>query len=484
MPLDPATVLIYANVEGSGESSNLDLESVATDPQPPNVGRIWYNTAENHIKAYINKDGTTVTPVSIITSSDIIQSSQTITLTGDVTGSGTGSFATTLANSGVAAGTYKSVTVDAKGRVTGGSNPTTLSGYGITDGFSWSYVGAPNGAAPLDANSKVPAANLPLSNLTDIKVAGRIDSTGRLLIGDSINSPNIANVWVLNSSSGTTADRTVTIVDSIGTLKVVRASDTNNPAVELQEWNAALTTQRGYWDWASVNGDFIMRDRLGGATNPRLGINRTTGTVSTYGSLDLPNTQGTAIQINGAYGWCDLVGDVVPRTNAALKPYIGNFQFNTYGVGDNADARFHMPHDYAPGTDLFIHLHWSHNGTAISGSLNVALQVAFAKGFGQGRFNTLVNTSIVASGLTITNCPQYVHKVTEIQISSVGGGAAFLNTSDLEVDGMILATITTNTIPSITGSPTNNNTPYIFFMDLHYQSTSLSTKNKAPNFYI
>ena len=41
--------------------------------------------------------------------------------------------AVTLANSGVAAGTYKSVTVDAKGRVTGGTNPTTLSGYGITD---------------------------------------------------------------------------------------------------------------------------------------------------------------------------------------------------------------------------------------------------------------------------------------------------------------------------------------------------------------
>lgn len=34
---------------------------------------------------------------------------------------------------GVNAGTYRSVTVDTKGRVTGGSNPTTLAGYGITD---------------------------------------------------------------------------------------------------------------------------------------------------------------------------------------------------------------------------------------------------------------------------------------------------------------------------------------------------------------
>ena len=36
-------------------------------------------------------------------------------------------------NSGVTAGTYKSVTVNAQGHVTAGSSPTTLSGYGITD---------------------------------------------------------------------------------------------------------------------------------------------------------------------------------------------------------------------------------------------------------------------------------------------------------------------------------------------------------------
>lgn len=51
---------------------------------------------------------------------------------GDVTSS-VGSGTLTLTNSGITASTYKSVTVDAKGRVTAGSNPTTLSGYGITD---------------------------------------------------------------------------------------------------------------------------------------------------------------------------------------------------------------------------------------------------------------------------------------------------------------------------------------------------------------
>ncbi len=37
---------------------------------------------------------------------------------------------------GLAAGTYRSITVDKRGRVTGGTNPTTLAGYGITDALS------------------------------------------------------------------------------------------------------------------------------------------------------------------------------------------------------------------------------------------------------------------------------------------------------------------------------------------------------------
>ncbi len=65
---------------------------------------------------------------------------QTISLSGDASGSGTGTISVTLANSGVTTGTYKSVTVDAKGRVTAGTNPTTLSGYGITDAASSTHV--------------------------------------------------------------------------------------------------------------------------------------------------------------------------------------------------------------------------------------------------------------------------------------------------------------------------------------------------------
>ena len=52
---------------------------------------------------------------------------------------GANKYTYTHPNSGVTAGTYKSVTVDAQGHVTGGSNPTTLAGYGITDAAKSSH---------------------------------------------------------------------------------------------------------------------------------------------------------------------------------------------------------------------------------------------------------------------------------------------------------------------------------------------------------
>ena len=57
---------------------------------------------------------------------------------GDVTSSA-GTLTLTLATVATA-GTYRSVTIDAKGRVTAGTNPTTVSGYGITDVYTRTEV--------------------------------------------------------------------------------------------------------------------------------------------------------------------------------------------------------------------------------------------------------------------------------------------------------------------------------------------------------
>lgn len=66
-----------------------------------------------------------------------LMTARTISMSGDgvwsvlFDGNGNATAAMTLSNSGVAAGTYRSVTVDDKGRVIAATNPTTLAGYGI-----------------------------------------------------------------------------------------------------------------------------------------------------------------------------------------------------------------------------------------------------------------------------------------------------------------------------------------------------------------
>lgn len=64
--------------------------------------------------------------------------SVTVNAQGHVT-KGTNVAAYTHPTSGVAAGTYKSVTVNAQGHVTAGTNPTTLGEYGITDAVSMTH---------------------------------------------------------------------------------------------------------------------------------------------------------------------------------------------------------------------------------------------------------------------------------------------------------------------------------------------------------
>ena len=71
--------------------------------------------------------------------------------------------------SGVKAGTYKSVTVDTYGHVTAGTNPTTLSGYGITDALSSSTKYALSdsvGGNALKANLLTSLGRLTDANIT------------------------------------------------------------------------------------------------------------------------------------------------------------------------------------------------------------------------------------------------------------------------------------------------------------------------------
>jgi hypothetical protein len=126
------------------------------------------------------------------TSSGTNTGDQTITLTGDVTGSGTGSFSATLAASGATAGTYTSVTVDTKGRVTSGTNPA---GYSLPTATASVLGGIKIGSGlTIDGAGVVTAAGTyTLPNATTSTLGGVIVGSG-LSVSSGTVSANVTSV--------------------------------------------------------------------------------------------------------------------------------------------------------------------------------------------------------------------------------------------------------------------------------------------------
>ena len=83
------------------------------------------------------QDTNTIYDAATTTTPGLMSAADKVKLDGIAAGAN--KYTYTHPNSGVTAGTYKSVTVDAQGHVTGGSNPTTLAGYGITDAAKSSH---------------------------------------------------------------------------------------------------------------------------------------------------------------------------------------------------------------------------------------------------------------------------------------------------------------------------------------------------------
>ena len=198
--------------------------------------------------------------------------------------------------------------------------------------------------------------------------------------------------------------------------------------------------------------------------------------------LLLPKTQNKGILVDVAapdFPWHDLRSDMVLAgdvNDPTFVTYQGNIRQLQFDVLDEVSTVFHLPHDYAMGTDIFIHVHWSHNsGIITTGDITGNFEVSYAKGHDQASFNTPVV-------LSLNNIPasliRYQHIITEGQLSAALGAGGLLNTANLEPDGLLLCRLqmTANTMDG--GAK-----PFVHAIDIHYQSTAVGTKQKTPDFW-
>lgn len=178
---------------------------------------------------------------------------------------------------------------------------------------------------------------------------------------------------------------------------------------------------------------------------------------------------------NPAFGWRDLTASIDVRgvglNDPSFAVYTGTtlraYQFSASTMNEVFFV-FHVPHDYVPGTDIYFHAHWS-NAVAVPDTGNVVwgFDYSFARGFNQAPFPTPLTYTVVQA------CPatRYQHMVAETAPCAIAA---------LEVDGLILVRgyrDAANVLDTCTDAV------FLHTMDIHYQSTNLATKNKAPNFY-
>lgn len=147
-------------------------------------------------------------------SSSKLATARTIAATGDATwsvsfdGSANVSAALTLANSGVTAGTYSKITVDAKGRATVGAqlalaDITTALGYTAANA---AHKDAVNGYAGLDANGKISPTQLPAIAISDTFVVATQAAMLALTaeVGDIAVRTDLSKSFILKTTGAST----------------------------------------------------------------------------------------------------------------------------------------------------------------------------------------------------------------------------------------------------------------------------------------
>jgi phage-related tail fiber protein len=261
---------------------------------------------------------------------------------GSYDGTGDTEIALTLVDTGVSAGAYTRVTVNAKGLVTGASNPATLSGYGITDAFT-----------KPETTSAIQQA---IAKLVDSSPAA-LDTLREL--GDALgNDPNFATTMA-NALAGKAAKATT--IAGYGITDAFTKPETTSAIQQaiaslVNSSPAALDTLKELADALGNDPNFAttMTNALASKANKA-------STLTGYGITDTYTkdqitamiAQASALPVGSmigfpvdkvAPGFLELDGSV---KSAAAYPDLATFLSGVFNKGDEGAGNFRLPESRA-----------------------------------------------------------------------------------------------------------------------------------------
>lgn len=184
-----------------------------------------------------------------------------------------------------------------------------------------------------------------------------------------------------------------------------------------------------------------------------------------------------AASVGSYVGWNDIVIDIIVKGSGANDPTWTAFRNGIYTYAFSVTLMkevwgvLHIEHDYKPGGQVLLHVHWSTAGTD-TGTCRWGVEYTIAKGHGQEAFPATATTYLEAAA----NGTPYTHYVTEMSVS--------LPVASVEPDSLILirtfrdATHVNDTLTDVA---------YLLKMDVHYETDRFATKNRnvsTGSFYV
>lgn len=349
-----------------------------------------------------------------------------------------------LAVSGVGTGTYKSVTVDDKGRVTAGSNPTTLAGYGIADADTSAQVTTKINNA---VTALVDASPTTLDTLNELAAALGDDpnfaTTTATAIGNRIQKVSSTDNAIVRFDGTTGAvQNSGVIIDDSGVMYINGIMSTNGTGKFT--YSTSINNLSNF----DLNLDITKAYRLTAHTHGTSTINHQISYAYYTGAVWILHNETTPITI-GSNPYFEVGGTSVLLKIAATDPYNVQYTMEILSVGSVSNSNFRAfgVNGICTVTDTKDLLLTSGTG---------------ALGYGTGAGGTVTQLTSKSTAVTLNKPSGQITMHTEAL--AAGARAIFQVTNSL-------ANLTSNVVANIIGG----NTLRVYSLDVEYVSNGFFT---------